>query len=85
MISVLSFPTFTTLSLIPGYMQWLLPKFASAERPGSTFRENLLKPEEEKAVLDASLCFAALASADVSPNPAPLFFNMHNHIHSPEN
>ncbi|XP_012841972.1 PREDICTED: malonyl-CoA decarboxylase, mitochondrial [Erythranthe guttata] len=46
--------TFATLSPIPGYMQWLLAKLASIERCDSTFRENLLKPEEETALLGAS-------------------------------
>ncbi|KAG8365383.1 hypothetical protein BUALT_Bualt18G0099000 [Buddleja alternifolia] len=46
--------TFATLSPIPGYMQWLLSKLASAERSDSTFSENLLKPEEETALLDAA-------------------------------
>ncbi|KAL2495435.1 malonyl-CoA decarboxylase family protein [Forsythia ovata] len=49
-----SISTFATLSPIPGYMQWLLSKLASAERSGSTFRENLLKPEEESALIDAA-------------------------------
>ncbi|KAE9452711.1 hypothetical protein C3L33_15365, partial [Rhododendron williamsianum] len=44
--------TFATLSPIPGYMQWLLSKLASAERSGSTFRENILEPEEERSLLD---------------------------------
>ncbi|KAI3466543.1 hypothetical protein Pfo_023206 [Paulownia fortunei] len=46
--------TFATLSPIPGYMQWLLSKLASIERSDSTFNENLLKPEEERALLDAA-------------------------------
>ncbi|KAL7103051.1 hypothetical protein ACP275_08G156700 [Erythranthe tilingii] len=46
--------TFATLSPIPGYMQWLLAKLASIERCDSTFRENLLKPEEETALLGAA-------------------------------
>ncbi|GFQ02873.1 malonyl-coa decarboxylase mitochondrial [Phtheirospermum japonicum] len=46
--------TFATLSPIPGYMQWLLSKLASIERSDSTFSENLLKPEEERALLDAA-------------------------------
>ncbi|KAL3521920.1 hypothetical protein ACH5RR_014754 [Cinchona calisaya] len=54
---MLNISTFATLSPIPGYKQWLLSKFASAARSDSTFRENLLKPEEEKALLDASLEF----------------------------
>ncbi|KAK9268046.1 hypothetical protein L1049_010485 [Liquidambar formosana] len=65
--------TFSTLSPIPGYMQWLLSKLASqsklaevedmsnssAERFGSTFLENILAPEEEGALLDLSVEFAA--------------------------
>ncbi|KAG9142413.1 hypothetical protein Leryth_020809 [Lithospermum erythrorhizon] len=46
--------TFATLSPIPGFMTWLLSKLASAERPDSTFRENLLKPEEEVDLINAS-------------------------------
>ncbi|CAK9137262.1 unnamed protein product [Ilex paraguariensis] len=38
-------------------MQWLLSKLASAERSGSTFRENLLEPDEERTLLDASVEF----------------------------
>ncbi|KAL8462689.1 hypothetical protein ACS0TY_033638 [Phlomoides rotata] len=45
---------FATLSPIPGYMQWLLSKLAPAEIFNSTFIENLLKPEEESAILDAA-------------------------------
>lgn len=51
--------TFATLSPIPAYMQWLLSKLASAEKSESTFRENLLKPKEEKALLDASEEFSS--------------------------
>lgn len=51
--------TFATLSPIPGYMQWLLSKLASSERSGSTFGENLVEPEEERALVDASADFAA--------------------------
>ncbi|KAI5672993.1 hypothetical protein M9H77_13357 [Catharanthus roseus] len=51
--------TFATLSPIPGYMQWLLSKLASAEKSTSTFRENLLKPQEERAVVDASREFTS--------------------------
>ncbi|CAI9086834.1 OLC1v1020753C3 [Oldenlandia corymbosa var. corymbosa] len=54
---------FATLSPIPGYMQWLLSKLASAERSVSTFKENLLNPEEEKAILDASMEFNSGKSA----------------------
>ncbi|XP_024191223.1 malonyl-CoA decarboxylase, mitochondrial isoform X2 [Rosa chinensis] len=63
--------TFATLSPIPGYMQWLLSKLASqsklakgedmpnslADRSGSTFWENILEPEEERALMDASMEF----------------------------
>ncbi|KAM5588791.1 hypothetical protein ABKV19_006980 [Rosa sericea] len=63
--------TFATLSPIPGYMQWLLSKLASqsklaegedmpnssADRSGSTFSENILEPEEERALMDASVEF----------------------------
>lgn len=45
---------FATLSPIPGYRQWLLSKFASSEMSGSAFKEKLLRPEEEKALMDAS-------------------------------
>lgn len=45
---------FATLSPIPGYGQWLLSKLASSEMSGSVFKEKLLKPEEEKALMDAS-------------------------------
>ncbi|KAM7506296.1 hypothetical protein LguiB_005200 [Lonicera macranthoides] len=54
-----SISTFATLSPIPGYMPWLLSKLASAERSGSTFRENLLDPEVERELLDASVEFTA--------------------------
>ncbi|KAH6775945.1 malonyl-CoA decarboxylase family protein [Perilla frutescens var. hirtella] len=46
--------TFATLSPIPGYMQWLFSKLAPTEISDSTFSENLLKPEEEKALLEAA-------------------------------
>ncbi|KAK4284328.1 hypothetical protein QN277_001179 [Acacia crassicarpa] len=59
--------TFATLSPIPGFMQWLLSKLASqtklaesdmsqslAEGSSSTFWENILKPEEEKALMSIS-------------------------------
>ncbi|THG21154.1 hypothetical protein TEA_009522 [Camellia sinensis var. sinensis] len=55
--------TFATLSPIPGYMQWLLSKLASAERSDSTFRENILEPEEERALLEASLEFSGEKNA----------------------
>ncbi|XP_059662749.1 uncharacterized protein LOC132308623 isoform X2 [Cornus florida] len=51
--------TFATLSPIPGYMQWLLSKLASAERSSSTFQEKMLEPDEERALLDASTEFAS--------------------------
>ncbi|XP_017215188.1 uncharacterized protein LOC108193164 [Daucus carota subsp. sativus] len=47
--------TFATLSPIPGFLQWLLPKLASAD----TFQENMLDPEEETALLDLSMEFTA--------------------------
>lgn len=59
--------TFATLSPIPGFMQWLLSKLASqsilaesdssqslAEGSSSTFWENILKPEEERALMSIS-------------------------------
>jgi hypothetical protein len=60
--------TFATLSPIPGFMQWLLSKLASQSKlaeaegmsqssldgSGSTFWENILEPEEEKAIMDSS-------------------------------
>ncbi|OVA09748.1 Malonyl-CoA decarboxylase [Macleaya cordata] len=67
--------TFATLSPIPGYMQWLLAKLASQlklaeaeseEEPhsskgtsGSTFREDILQPEEERAILNSSVEFTS--------------------------
>ncbi|KAA3478771.1 malonyl-CoA decarboxylase, mitochondrial isoform X2 [Gossypium australe] len=58
---------FATLSPIPGFMQWLLSKLASqsklakaedisrssADRSGLTFYENILEPEEERALIDS--------------------------------
>ncbi|XP_071742559.1 uncharacterized protein [Rutidosis leptorrhynchoides] len=44
---------FATLSPIPGFMQWLLSKLASSERTDLIFCENVLKPEEESALVDA--------------------------------
>ncbi|KAJ0082925.1 hypothetical protein Patl1_09923 [Pistacia atlantica] len=55
---------------MPGYIQWLLSKLASqsklaevegisqssADRSNSAFLENLLEPEEEKALMDLSNC-----------------------------
>lgn len=56
--------TFSTLSPIPGFMSWLLSKLASqtvlsegdtsqplAEGSASTFYENILKPEEDEALM----------------------------------
>ncbi|XP_048132158.1 malonyl-CoA decarboxylase, mitochondrial isoform X2 [Rhodamnia argentea] len=58
---------FATLSPIPGYMQWLLSKLASqlklaetddatraSDQSGSSFWENILEPEEERALLNLS-------------------------------
>ncbi|XWS19372.1 hypothetical protein CRYUN_Cryun31cG0010000 [Craigia yunnanensis] len=64
---------FATLSPIPGFMQWLLSKLASqsklaeaedvscssADRSGLTFYENVLEPEEERALVDSSGDLAA--------------------------
>ncbi|KAG9454623.1 hypothetical protein H6P81_007527 [Aristolochia fimbriata] len=74
--------TFATLSPIPGYLQWLLSKLASQsklvnlkaaemvhlsnETVGSTFREDLLRPEEEKAIL--SLAVDGKSAMDVMLN-----------------
>ncbi|CAH1439955.1 unnamed protein product [Lactuca virosa] len=44
---------FATLSPIPGFMQWLLSKLASSERSVPIFSENILQPQEERALLDA--------------------------------
>ncbi|GMI77502.1 hypothetical protein like AT4G04320 [Hibiscus trionum] len=58
---------FATLSPIPGFMPWLLSKLASqsrlaeaeniscssADNPGLTFYENVLEPEEEKALINS--------------------------------
>ncbi|XP_030967877.1 malonyl-CoA decarboxylase, mitochondrial [Quercus lobata] len=60
--------TFATLSPIPGFMQWLLSKLvsqsklaeaedvslSSVDSSGSAFWENILEPEEEKALMDLS-------------------------------
>ncbi|KAF2304904.1 hypothetical protein GH714_000431 [Hevea brasiliensis] len=60
--------TFATISPIPGYMQWLLSKLASqsilaevenmsqssSSGSFSTFRENLLEPDEERLLLSCS-------------------------------
>lgn len=45
---------FATLSPIPGFRQWMLSKLAASEMTGSAFKEILLRPEEEKALMDAS-------------------------------
>ncbi|XVE51061.1 hypothetical protein DITRI_Ditri02bG0008300 [Diplodiscus trichospermus] len=64
---------FATLSPIPGFMQWLRSKLASqtklaeadnisrssTDRSGLTFYENVLEPEEERALLDSSGDLAA--------------------------
>ncbi|KAH9553037.1 hypothetical protein CY35_09G099000 [Sphagnum magellanicum] len=43
--------TFVTLSPIPGFLQWLLPKLAlQSKPPGSNFREELLLPVEEESL-----------------------------------
>lgn len=47
--------TFATLSPIPGFLQWLIPKLASAD----TFQENMLESDEETTLLDSSQEFAA--------------------------
>ncbi|XP_012091299.1 malonyl-CoA decarboxylase, mitochondrial [Jatropha curcas] len=59
---------FATLSPIPGFMQWLLSKLASqsilaevenmSQSPNgsvSTFRENILEPDEERLLMNCSL------------------------------
>ncbi|XP_072992434.1 uncharacterized protein [Typha latifolia] len=56
---------FATLSPIPGFMQWLLSKLSSQiklseteiieKESSSTFRENILLPDEEKMILDSSM------------------------------
>ncbi|XP_072992438.1 uncharacterized protein [Typha latifolia] len=56
---------FATLSPIPGFMQWLLSKLSSQiklseteiieKESSSTFRENILLPDEEKMILDSSI------------------------------
>ncbi|KAL5729863.1 malonyl-CoA decarboxylase [Ranunculus cassubicifolius] len=67
--------TFATLSPIPGYMQWLLSKLAtqsklaeseaevvshqSDEKSSSTFRENILLADEERALMDLSVEFTS--------------------------
>lgn len=70
---MINISTFATLSPIPGYMQWLLSKLASqsklsegediqhspADTSGSTFWENILEPEEERALMDASVEFTS--------------------------
>ncbi|XP_056172063.1 uncharacterized protein LOC115688086 isoform X2 [Syzygium oleosum] len=65
---------FATLSPIPGYMQWLLSKLASqlklaetddatrtsSDQSGSSFCENILEPEEERALLKLSEEYKAM-------------------------
>lgn len=65
--------TFATLSPIPGFMQWLLSKLvsqselaavegtsnSSADNSATTFHENMLEPEEERALMDSSENFAS--------------------------
>ncbi|KAI4371156.1 hypothetical protein MLD38_019422 [Melastoma candidum] len=67
--------TFATLSPIPGYLQWLLSKLAAqsklaedfsgqpvVDQAGSSFYENLLRPEEEQALLELPMEDKALKS-----------------------
>lgn len=68
--------TFATLSPIPGYMQWLLSKLASqlklaetddathtsSDQSGSSFWENILEPEEERALLNLSEEYKAMTN-----------------------
>ncbi|XP_061340765.1 uncharacterized protein LOC133287219 isoform X2 [Gastrolobium bilobum] len=88
--------TFATLSPIPGFMPWLLSKLASQavlaegdmsqpldEGPSSTFCENILKPEEEEAVMSLP--------KDIAPGKdgMEVIFNLltstsYKWIHSPE-
>ncbi|KAG6384227.1 hypothetical protein SASPL_155964 [Salvia splendens] len=60
--------TFATLSPIPGYMQWLLSKLAPTEISDSTFSENLLTPEEESALLEATETFHGKNGMEVLRN-----------------
>ncbi|KAK9155565.1 hypothetical protein Sjap_003045 [Stephania japonica] len=62
---------FATLSPIPGYMNWLQSKLASQlkiaeaeneDRTGSTFKEDILQPEEERALLKLSTEFTSGAN-----------------------
>ncbi|XP_021637696.2 uncharacterized protein LOC110633419 [Hevea brasiliensis] len=60
--------TFATISSVPGYMQWLLSRLASqsilaevenmsqssSKGSVSTFRENLLEPDEERLLMNCS-------------------------------
>ncbi|KAK7303343.1 hypothetical protein RJT34_14246 [Clitoria ternatea] len=89
--------TFATLSPIPGFMPWLLSKVASqtvlaegdnmsqpqADGSSSTFYENILKPEEEEALMNLP--------KDIAPgkNGMEVMFNLltstsYKWIHSPE-
>ncbi|CAN4124164.1 unnamed protein product [Withania somnifera] len=61
---------FATLSPIPGYRQWLLSKFALSGMSGSAFGEKLLRPEEEKALMDASGC------SDLGNNGIEVMWNL---------
>ncbi|XP_057433413.1 uncharacterized protein LOC130726200 isoform X2 [Lotus japonicus] len=88
--------TFATLSPIPGFMPWLLSKLASqavladgdvsqplAEGSGSTFYENILKPEEEEALMGLPKDIAK------GTNGMEVLFNLltstsYKWIHSPE-
>ncbi|KAL2969868.1 hypothetical protein AAZX31_15G106500 [Glycine max] len=89
--------TFATLSPIPGFISWLLSKLASqrllaegdnlsqpqAEGSSSTFYENILKPEEEEALMSLPKDIAA------GENGMDVMFNLltstsYKWIHSPE-
>ncbi|KAL5097426.1 hypothetical protein RYX36_001753 [Vicia faba] len=88
--------TFATLSPIPGFMTWLLSKLASqtvlaegdmsqpvAEGSASTFFENILKPDEEEALMSLPKDIAT------GKNGMEVLFNLltstsYKWIHSPE-
>ncbi|KAK7245897.1 hypothetical protein RIF29_40751 [Crotalaria pallida] len=88
--------TFATLSPIPGFMQWLLSKLASqtilaegdmsqqqADGSSSTFYENILKTEEEEALMSLPKDIAE------GINGMEVMFNLltsksYKWIHSPE-
>ncbi|WVY92781.1 hypothetical protein V8G54_031869 [Vigna mungo] len=96
--SFISDMTFATLSPIPGFMSWLLSKLAvsqtllvegsnlsqsQADGSSSTFYENILKPEEEEALMSLSKDIAS------GKNGMDLMFNLltstsSKWIHSPE-